>query len=370
MVVISMMSATLVALLLVGQTPGAKVPGEGHAAAGGTRLARTASGMMRLEARDEGRVLRHGDGPDRCDDLGAREPSVFQDHGTYYLHYDGAGPDGWRACLATSRDLRAWTRRGPVLDLGAKGEDDSGTASSPWVIREGKTWHMFYVASPNTTPGPEFVPSVPYLTMKARSDSPSGPWIKQKDVTPFRPGDLGPGYGAKMVVASPGAVIKPGEEYLMFFSWGGSRPDGRGGPFGNVGLARTRDLDGKWTVDPRPILPGDDACENSSLYYEPGCGTWFLFTNHVGAGYTDAIWAYWSRDLNRWDPGRKAVVLDGRNCSWSKRCVGMPSVIKVGTRLALLYDAPGGEGTGHMNRDIGLAWLDLPLLLPDVVPPR
>ncbi|MCX6845022.1 MAG: hypothetical protein NTU84_00395 [Verrucomicrobia bacterium] len=42
----------------------------------------------------------------------------------------------------------------------------------------------------------------------------------------------------------------------------------------------------------------------------------------------------------------------------------MPSVHRVGDKLALLYDAPGGDSTGHMKRRIGLAWLDLPLGVP------
>jgi len=42
----------------------------------------------------------------------------------------------------------------------------------------------------------------------------------------------------------------------------------------------------------------------------------------------------------------------------------MPSVIKVGARLAILYDAPGGDSKSHMKRDIGLAWLELPLSQP------
>ena len=51
----------------------------------------------------------------------------------------------------------------------------------------------------------------------------------------------------------------------------------------------------------------------------------------------------------------------GVNCTWSKRCIGMATVTKVGNRLAMVYDAAGGESTGHLGRDIGLAWYDLPL---------
>jgi len=57
-------------------------------------------------------------------------------------------------------------------------------------------------------------------------------------------------------------------------------------------------------------------------------------------------------------------VLDGQNCAWSKDCIGIPSVVQVGRRLAVLYDAPGGTSVSHMKRDIGLAWLNLPLIPP------
>ncbi len=309
----------------------------------------------RMDAEDQGVVLRHGDGPGGCDLLGAREAIVFESKGTYYLHYDGAGPTGWLACLATSKDLVHWTKIGPALSLGAPGEDDSATATSPWVFFDGKGWHMYYLGSPNATPPPDRIPSFPYLTLKAKSSNPAGPWAKQPGVVPFR---VKPGtYYAD--TASPGHVVRHGDEFLMFFS--ASMPR-------TLGIARTKDLDGPWTIDPVSILPRAEQVENSSLYFEPANKTWFLFTNHIGLDargeYTDAVWVYWSTDLQRWDPRDKAVVLDGRNCKWSQDCIGMPSVVRVGNRLAVLYDAPGGTSVSHMGRDIGLAWLKLPLRPP------
>jgi hypothetical protein len=49
--------------------------------------------------------------------------------------------------------------------------------------------------------------------------------------------------------------------------------------------------------------------------------------------------------------------------------IGLPSVVAVGRRLGIIYDgnAAGQMPTGvksHMNRDIGLAWPDLPLVAP------
>ncbi len=314
---------------------------------------------LRLDAKDQGIVLRYGDGPDRCDYLGAREAIVFECGGTYYLHYDGAGPRGWLACLATSRDLTHWTKKGPILQFGAVGESDSACASAPWVYFDGRSWHMFYVATSLATPAPDYIPAVPYVTCKAKSVAPGGPWIKQKDVVPFRPKPKS--YYSD--TASAGCVVRHGDEYLMFFSAATGPPFRR-----TLGIARTRDLDGPWRVDPQPIVPLDEQIENSSLYFEPTNQTWFLFTNHVGVDsrgeYTDAVWVYWSKDLNRWDSRRKAVVLDRHNCAWSPACIGMPTVIRVQDRLAVLYDGPGGKSIDHMRRSIGLAWLDLPLEPP------
>jgi len=318
---------------------------------------------LRMDAKDHGVVLRYGDGPNRCDVLGARDVWVFEDGGTYYMHYDAAGPKGWLCSLAVSEDLLSWEKKGPILDFGKPGEDDSAGACYGVTYGDADQWHMFYLGTPNTSPAPDLVPSFPYLTMKARASSSAGPWIKQKDVLPFRtkPNTY------YSLTASPGQIIKRGDKYLQFFS-ATTRKDGNPCVQRTLGIARTKNLDGPWTVDPQPMVPIEEQIENASLYYEKTNQTWFLFTNHIGIDkgeYTDAIWVYWSKELDKWDPANKAIVLDGQNCSWSNKCIGLPSVVQTGKRLALFYDAPGGNSTSHMKRSIGLAWLDLPLKVPE-----
>ncbi len=325
--------------------------------------------ILRLEARDHGVVLKHGDGPEQCDIHGARDIWVYEAGGIYYMHYDGAGPKGWLACLATSTDLAHWTKKGPVLDFGNPGENDSASASYGVTYFDGKTWHMFYLGTPHASRAPDFIPSFPYLTMKAQSRSPAGPWVKQRDVVPFRcePRTY---YD---VTASPGQIVRQGGEYLMFFS--AAANDSRG-THRTISIARTKDLNGGWQIDPQPIVAPTEQIENTSLYFEPADKTWFLFTNHIGLEgfeYTDAVWVYWTKDLNKWNAKDKAVVLDGRNCAWSRKCIGLPSVVRAGNRLAVFYDAPGGDSKSHMKRDIGLAWLPLPLHPPEgqsPVPPK
>jgi predicted GH43/DUF377 family glycosyl hydrolase len=317
----------------------------------------------RLAATDAGPVLLHGDGPDGCDKLGARDVWVFEDHGKYFMHYDGAGSRGWLACLADSEDLVHWKKKGPVLDFGKPGSDDSASASYGTTYLDGQTWHMFYLGTPHASPAPDRVPMFPYQTLKATAPAPTGPWTKRPAVVPFRPKG-GTYYSA---TASPGQIIKQGDQFLMFFSASTSHPTLR-----TLGIARTKNLDGPWDVQADPILPPAEQVENSSLYFEPTNQTWFLFTNHVGIlkghEFTDAVWVYWSKELGKWDPANKAVVLDGSNCHWSNICIGLPSVLKVGDRLAVFYDGPGRNETNHMARDIGLAWLDLPLTLPPKLP--
>jgi predicted GH43/DUF377 family glycosyl hydrolase len=319
---------------------------------------------LRMDAEDHGVVLRHGDGPNQCDQLGARDVWVFESGGTYYMHYDAAGPKGWLCSLAVSTDLVSWEKKGPILDFGRPGEDDSASASYGVTYHDGQRWHMFYLGTPNVSPAPNLVPSFPYLTMKANGEGPAGPWVKQKGVIPFRtkPNTY------YSITASPGQVVKNGDEYLQFFSATTRKPDN---PCvqRTLGIARTKDLDGPWIVDPKPMVPIEEQIENSSLYYEESNKTWFLFTNHIGIDgveYTDAIWVYWSKDLNAWKPKNKAIVLDGENCTWSNKCIGLPSVVQVGDRVALFYDASGGTSTSHMKRNIGLAWLTLPLLPPSL----
>ncbi|MFT3702917.1 MAG: hypothetical protein QM802_11125 [Agriterribacter sp.] len=316
----------------------------------------------RIPCKDEGIVMRYGDGKDSCDTYGAREAVVNKEGDTYYLFYDGAGKSGWLACLAESKDLRHWTKKGPILSLGDSTQNDSKSASSPWVIKENNEWHMFYVGAKNTTPAPYRIPSLPYLTMKAKSASLRGPWVKQYDVTALPPKEK----SYYSITSSPGYIVKHDKTFFMFFS--GAMPDSPGIKR-TLGLARTNNLNSSWTIEDQPVVPVAEQIENSSVYYEPSNKTWFLFTNHVGITekgeeYTDAIWVYWSKDINKWDANNKAVVLDNENSIWAKGAIGMPTVIKAGNKLALLYDAAEGKSFSHMYRSIGLAWMELPLKVP------
>lgn len=330
---------------------------------------------VRLPVIDQGVVLPHGDA---FDSYGARDLWVWEHEGTYFMHYDAADPEvGWLCALATSTDLIHWKKHGTVLSLGEPQEEDSKSASYGVTYLDNGIYHMFYLGTPNTSPAPERAPAFPYLTMKAMAYSPNGPWHKQPTVIPFRP--IPDTYCHS--TASPGHIIRLGNEYLQFFSasvQGNNQTLMANGLicspqpgipykeniYRTLSIARTKDLNGPWQIDPEPILPLEEQIENSSLYYDEPSRTWFLFTNHVGINenyqeYTDAVWVYWSQDPTRWDKRRKAIALDGKSCSWSKTTIGLPGVLKVGDRLAILYDGQKDGGIFHCHRDIGLAFASL-----------
>lgn len=326
--------------------------------------------LRRLTPHSPSKVLSHGEEWAQ-DQHGARDVWVFESGGKFFMHYDAAGDVGWLCALATSGDGVTWTKSGPVLELGPEGAMDSASASYGTTFFDGERWHMFYLGTSNVTPDSLKTPSFPYVTMKATADAPTGPWGKQAEVVPIRTVE-GTWYSH---TASPGQVVRVDDEYLMYFSAATVADDGQ--ILRTLGIARTRDLDTEWTVDPEPLLPLTEQIENSSIYVEPSTGMWFLFTNHIhnapdaqpvppqnSTEYTDSILVYWADSPHSFRADQKAVVIDAASSGWSPMVVGLPSVVPIGGRLAVYFDGCDLPENGHGNRDVGVAWLELPLQVP------
>ena len=93
-----------------------------------------------------------------------------------------------------------------------------------------------------------------------------------------------------------------------------------------------------------------------------------------GMEFDDAIWAYWSANLTDWPGNQKAVVLNRTNViepSFQTGRVGLPSVVRVpgnSRQLAMVYDGGGTRDDVSYNENcsVALAWIDLPLVPPQV----
>lgn len=85
---------------------------------------------------------------------GLYKPCLMHEQGLYYLFYNAkTKPDpalhgGWHEQIgvATSRDLRQWTRYSgnPIIRNGTPGAWDDRFASDPCVLRHGREWAFFY----------------------------------------------------------------------------------------------------------------------------------------------------------------------------------------------------------------------------------
>jgi predicted GH43/DUF377 family glycosyl hydrolase len=79
---------------------------------------------------------------------GVEDPRVVQIGGTYYMTYTGYNRHDAQLCLATSRDLIHWERRGILLPAGKGTWNTQWTKSGaivPWKIN-GKWW-MYYLGT-------------------------------------------------------------------------------------------------------------------------------------------------------------------------------------------------------------------------------
>ena len=93
------------------------------------------------------------------------------------------------------------------------------------------------------------------------------------------------------------------------------------------------------------------------------------FCGKLAAGPNPGTLSLWyDRPAARWEEalplgnGRLGVMVYG-GCGREELQLN-EETIRVGDRLAMLYDGATGENYGHMGRGINLAWLALPLVPP------
>jgi len=105
--------------------------------------AETGSGWVRSGSNP---VLRPGL-PGAWDDEGVSHPCVVKDRSIYKMWFAGYDGSVWRIGYATSNDGVLWTRDvgNPVLAVGQSGSWDESDVGSPWVIKEGSGYRMWYV---------------------------------------------------------------------------------------------------------------------------------------------------------------------------------------------------------------------------------
>jgi hypothetical protein len=85
------------------------------------------------------------------DDSHISSPCIIYDGGTYHMWYEGGNGSNVQIGYATSTDGITWTRhpQNPVLEIGSPGTWDRPMIRHPEVIYYGEAYHMWYSGAPS-----------------------------------------------------------------------------------------------------------------------------------------------------------------------------------------------------------------------------
>jgi predicted GH43/DUF377 family glycosyl hydrolase len=128
-----------------------------------------------LEWEDIGDISIHGNEKTILD-----APHIMEMHGEYFIFFarvDDKISLTKRIYLAESEEITGPYKQlsnKPVLDIGKNGEFDSGRVDEPFVLYDGKFFHMLYMGAPRENINKE---QVGY----ARADKIDGPYVKIED---------------------------------------------------------------------------------------------------------------------------------------------------------------------------------------------
>ena len=78
---------------------------------------------------------------------GIHYPCVILDGSTYKMWYSGYDGSSFRIFYATSPDGLSWTRQGLAIDLGPSGALDDYQVTTPFVLKDGLNYRMWYTGS-------------------------------------------------------------------------------------------------------------------------------------------------------------------------------------------------------------------------------
>jgi len=268
------------------------------------------------------------------DDTFVISPSVIYNGTSYQMWYAGYDGAVMRIGYATSTDGVVWTKypSNPVFNTGS-GWDGSGV-SSPSVVYDGITYHMWY--SGNN--GAEW--KIGYAT------SPDGiNWTRY----PFNPVlDVGTSGEWDDSYLDHPHVVYTGTGFKMWYS-------GDGGSLYRVGYATSPD-GVNWTKHPsNPVLDVGTSGEWDDNQILPGGVVYVGNTYHMwftaDDGLNTRIGYATSGDGGVWTKAPFNPVLNiSSNGRWDDYTTGYPSVIYNGTGFEMLYVGHDGSTTYKIGR--------------------
>jgi len=223
-------------------------------------------------------------------------PWVVRYEGQWLMHYTGFDGVKYRIGLATSDDLVHWERQRMILDAGADGAWDYGSAGGSSLIQYDGWWYLFYCGFPET--GYEVGPG---KTGLARARTPRGPFRRLQADPVLLPGppDAWDGGGVYKAV-----VYERDGAFTMLYNAKDTAAPWRE----QTGAASSADLLHWRKYEGNPVLPaGPEGTWDSLFASDPQLvlinGLWHLFYygfngQHACDGVatsTDGSWLHWQK---------------------------------------------------------------------------
>ncbi len=223
-------------------------------------------------------------------------PWVIRYEGEWLMLYTGFDGVQYRLGLATSDDLIHWQRAGMVMDAGAEGEWDYGSAGGASLIAHDGRWYLFYCGFPET--GYEAGPG---KTGIARAPTPRGPFAKFHHAAVLLPGD-GDAWDAGGIYKA--VVYERDGTFFLFYN-----AKDKGSPWvEQTGVATSSDLIHWAKYEGNPILRhGPEGAWDSRFASDPMLleinGVWHMFYygfdgQHACDGVAlsvDGSWLHWEK---------------------------------------------------------------------------
>ncbi len=268
------------------------------------------------------------------------DPFVLFDDGVYKMWF-GYNADGSKTQVgyATSGDGISWTvRQLPAVALGADGEWDDEDVETPFVVKVGGTYHMYYCAR-GEPEGGGWSPEATYRIGHATS-SDGLSWVKDPGNPVLGLGDYGSGDWDALVAAEPSVVYKDGRFELYYVGGHVEETGGAGVLVLEVGLATSTD-GSTWTrYGGNPVIrdTADNAYAPFVLYNGSSYELWYTGGPKADPYFPEGpFWYYTSKDGITWTPAETAALEIGPAGAWDSSGIFGPTVLIDGYTEKMWY---------------------------------
>lgn len=314
-------------------------------------------------------------GPDGFDSVCCMNPHVVRRGDEYWLFYAGGDAAGARRiCLATAKAdrLDAWTKHGPVLELGGEGDFDASWCVLPCLLKIGSAWHLYYTGR-NLALGPG-LQSFTGIGLAVSDDlvtwtkHPGGP-VLRGDGFPDFPGNRGiAGGGNILALPQPDGDIL----YRMHFTLltGTPNPDVKVDQAKLSAVAESHDgihwFNKRITLRPRPEADYENVATTGLVVWREDAD-WRAIYPAIGTQFgAYSLCEAVSRDGEHWERGAPGenLALPPQGDGWESAMTEYPSLIEEDGKLRLFYC-----GNGYGRTGIGTAVSDKSKVINPVLEP-